>query len=558
MAGKSKAFYITTPIYYVNDSPHIGHAYTTIACDVMARFMRLDGAEVKFLTGTDEHGQKVDKAAAAAGKAPLAFCDEVSQRFRHLVKDPNRTDGGANILNASNNDFIRTTEPRHLKACQALWEKLKESGHIYLDEYDGWYSVRDEAYYAESELIEKDGKKLAPTGAEVEWVREESYFFQLSVFGKKLLEFYDKNPDFIVPQYRMNEVKQFVKSGLQDLSVSRTKFGWGIPVPERKGHVMYVWIDALTNYLTAVGYPDVNGEEYKKFWAPDDEAKQREEHPEYVRGNAVHVIGKDILRFHAVYWPAMLMAANLPLPKQIVAHGWWTIEGEKMSKSLGNVLSPQDMITKAGGVDQLRYFMLAAMPFGNDGDFAQSRMVENINADLANNIGNLAQRTLSLIQKNCDGKVPEFDDLLLDDLDDDDKALLKEVQVTEKSTPAIVRKRYENGEFREVLDDIKRMGFYANEYIDKKAPWTKAKTNMAHAHTILYHLAEAVRCIAIMLQPFAPSACAKILVQVGYDEKEANAGVPFTKLNPEFALKPGTVLPVPQGVFPRLQVEAKK
>ncbi|MBT7583163.1 MAG: methionine--tRNA ligase, partial [Kordiimonadaceae bacterium] len=308
MPGKP-SFYITTPIYYVNDIPHIGHAYTTLACDYLARFKRLDGFDVMFLTGTDEHGQKVEKSAEAAGMTPIELCDKVSQRFREL----------ADFMNYSHDDFIRTTEERHKISCQALWTKLEENGHIYLDKYAGWYSVRDEAFYGEGELEEKDGEKVAPTGAPVEWVEEESYFFRLSAWEDRLLEFYENLPQTVLPNSRKNEVKSFVKGGLRDLSVSRTSFKWGIPVPGNDKHIMYVWIDALTNYMTAAGYPDENAEEYKAFWPAD-----------------LHMIGKDIIRFHCVYWPAFLLAAGLPLPKRIFAHGWWTIEGQKMSKSLGN------------------------------------------------------------------------------------------------------------------------------------------------------------------------------------------------------------------------------
>ncbi len=363
-----KNFYITTPIYYVNDSPHIGHAYTTIACDVMARFKRLDGYNVKFLTGTDEHGQKVDKAAALAGIDPQAFTDEVSLRFRNLVNS------GENLLNISNDDFIRTTQSRHKLAAQALWQLMLDRGHIYLDNYEGWYSVRDEAYYQEAELEEKNGKKLAPSGAEVEWVKEESYFFNLSQWQKPLCDFYEANPNFVVPESRYNEVKNFVRGGkelnlgaLKDLSISRTTFNWGIPVPGNPKHVMYVWIDALTNYLTAIGFPDVNSDEFKKFWTPGE-------------NSPIHVVGKDIIRFHAVYWPAFLMAANLPLPAKIVAHGWWTIEGEKMSKSVGNVVAPKDLITEFG-LDQTRYFLMREVPFGNDGNFSKAAMAERLNSD---------------------------------------------------------------------------------------------------------------------------------------------------------------------------------
>lgn len=511
-------FYITTPIYYVNDAPHIGHAYTTIACDVMARFMALDGHEVFFLTGTDEHGQKVAKAAENAGVSPQELCDKNSLHFRHLVST------GENTLNITNNDFIRTTEPRHIRAAQALWKRIEANGFIYKDNYGGWYAVRDEAYYAESELVEKNGKKVAPSGAEVEWVEEESYYFKLSAFEDKLLKLYE-NEDFVIPSTRLNEVRSFVKGGLKDLSISRTTFDWGVPVPGDDKHVMYVWIDALTNYLTALGWPDETGD-YAKFWQ-----------------QAVHVVGKDILRFHAVYWPAFLMAADLPVPKQIVAHGWWTIEGEKMSKSIGNVLSPAQMIEKAGGVDPLRYFMLKAMPFGNDGDFSQSRMVEVINADLANNIGNLAQRTLSMIQKNCGGVVPESN---------------PEIHITpSKSSGFYMRDQFEvdmlRFDYQGYLSRLLAFASDANEFIDREAPWKLKKENPERMGYVLYALAEAVRSIAIELQPFCPTAASKLLDQLAVPAGERT----FAHLTAEYALKPGTPLPAPEGVFPRLQAEEK-
>jgi methionyl-tRNA synthetase len=332
----NKPFYITTPIYYVNDVPHIGHAYTTLACDVLARFKRLDGFDVKFLTGTDEHGQKVEKSAETAGIDPQAFTDKVSQNFRDLAVS----------MNFTNDDFIRTTEERHKIACQDIWKRLIDAGDIYLDKYAGWYSVRDEAFYAEGELEDKDGKKIAPSGAEVDWVEEPSYFFKLSAWQDRLLEFYDNNPEFILPLTRRNEVTSFVEGGLQDLSVSRTSFKWGVQVPGDDDHIMYVWLDALTNYITAIGFPDTDHEEYQKYWPAD-----------------VHMVGKDILRFHAVYWPAFLMAAGLETPKRVFAHGWWTNEGEKISKSLGNVIDPLELM-ETYGLDQMRYFLMREVPFG--------------------------------------------------------------------------------------------------------------------------------------------------------------------------------------------------
>ncbi|MDA0782035.1 MAG: methionine--tRNA ligase [Rickettsiales bacterium] len=526
-----KSFYITTPIYYVNDSPHIGHAYTTIACDVMARFKRLDGYDVKFLTGTDEHGQKVDKAAKNAGIDPQSFTDEVSKRFRTLVKCPDEEN--ENLLNVTNNDFIRTTEERHKKAAQALWNRIKDNGYIYSDSYAGWYSVRDEAYYGEDELIEKDGKKLAPTGAEVEWVEEESYFFKLSAFQQKLLDFYEKNPDFITPKSRYNEVVSFVRGGkdfvegaLRDLSISRTTFNWGVPVPDDEKHVMYVWIDALTNYLTAIGFPDTDCKEYKKYWQnPED--------------SPVHVVGKDILRFHAVYWPAFLMAADLPLPKKIVAHGWWTIEGEKMSKSLGNVIAPKELIEQFG-IDQTRYFLMREVPFGNDGNFSKDAMAERINSDLANNIGNLAQRTLSMIAKNCDGVVPEFK------ITDSDKELF--FDLTHKHLDKYIL-HMNKLEFSHAIENLFALSSAANNYIDKQEPWKLKKEDPDRMATVLYVLAETIRIISIILQPFTPIAANKILDQLAIDKNERN----FSNLNEKYALKPETPLPKPEGVFPRIE-----
>ncbi|MFO1242000.1 MAG: methionine--tRNA ligase [Rickettsiales bacterium] len=502
----TKSFYITTPIYYVNDRPHIGHAYTTIACDVLARFKRLDGYHVKFLTGTDEHGQKVEKSAKEKGVAPKAFVDDVSQHFRELT----------GLLNISNDDFIRTTEPRHIKSAQGIWKKLEESGDIYLGSYSGWYSVRDEAYYAESELIE--GK--APTGAPVEWVEEPSYFFKLSKWQEPLLKFYKENPGFIAPESRRNEVIRFVEGGLNDLSISRTTFSWGIPVPGNDKHIMYVWLDALVNYLTAVGYPDESNAELREFWP-----------------NVMHMVGKDILRFHAVYWPAFLMSANLLPPQRVFAHGWWTIEGEKMSKSLGNVVAPQDLVSQYG-LDQTRYFLMREVPFGNDGNFARETMVNRINSELANTIGNLVQRTLSFIFKNCDGKLP--------DAKVDTKhygALLDEV-----------RNHIEAQAFHKALDVIIGLANSANEKIDKAAPWTLKKQgtpeSLANMRQVLVELAEDIRVIAILLQPFVPQAAAAILDQLGIaaDQRVFNAV--------EVPLKSGTPIHQPQGVFPRIEAKA--
>lgn len=508
-----KNFYITTPIYYVNAVPHIGSAYTTLACDVMARFKRLDGYDVHFLTGTDEHGQKVYKAAQDKGIDPQTFVDAVSQNFRDLNE----------LMNFTPDDFIRTTEERHQKAARDIWSKIEANGHIYLDSYSGWYSVRDEAYYNEDELTENDkGEKIAPTGAPVEWMEEESYFFDLSKWQEPLLKFYDENPDFIKPKSRRNEVISFVKGGLKDLSISRTSFDWGVPVPGAEDkHVMYVWIDALTNYMTSLGYPDTESKNFKKFW------------PE-----AIHVIGKDILRFHAVYWPAFLMAADLPLPKQVYAHGWWTIEGHKMSKSLGNVIAPKQMVD-AYGLDASRYFMMREVPFGNDGDFSHDAMVGRMNSDLANGIGNLAQRTLSMIYKNCDKTIPEPGAF-----NDKDKALLDNLY----SLPAKVRETMDDLQFHKVIDIIWLEGIAkANQYVDEEAPWSLKKTDPERMKTVLYILAEHIRVIAILLQAFMPDSCAKLLEQIGIIKAQRKIAWAVA----DKALKGGHEIEKPQGVFPR-------
>lgn len=509
MAG-AKRYYVTTPIYYVNAAPHIGHAYTTLACDVMARFKRLDGYDVKFLTGTDEHGQKVEKSAAQAGIDPQAFTDKVSQNFRDL----------AVFMNFSNDDFIRTTEARHRRSCQALWQQLIERDQIYLGSYAGWYAVRDEAFYAESELTKgPDGKKIAPSGAEVEWVEEPSYFFRLSAWEEPLLKYYDENPGFILPKTRRNEVISFVKGGLQDLSVSRTSFGWGIPVPNDDAHIMYVWLDALTNYITAVGYPDTDGE-YARYWPAD-----------------LHMMAKDILRFHAVYWPAFLMAAGLEPPRRVFAHGWWTSEGQKISKSVGNVIDPIKLV-ETYGLDQVRYFLLREVPFGNDGDFSHRAMVNRMNGELANDLGNLAQRVLSMIGKNCDGAVPKPGPA-----NDEDAALLGEAHALHGRVSASLDEQL----FHEALETVWAVIRAANAYVDKQAPWALRKTDPARMETVLYCLAETIRHVALILQPFMPTTMAAMLDQLSVPAE----GRSFAFLGAEHTLVPGTALPKPQGVFPR-------
>ena len=500
-------YYITTPIYYVNDSPHIGHAYTSIACDVMARFMRLSGYNVYFLTGTDEHGQKIAKSAEVKNIEPQIYTDKISESFRDLSP----------MLNLSNDDFIRTTEERHKESALALWNKLLKNGYIYLDNYSGWYSVRDEAFYVEKDLI--DGK--APTGADVEWLEESSYFFSLSKFQDKLLEFYAQNPNFIEPESRLKEVINFVKSGLNDLSISRTSFQWGIKTPSDPKHVMYVWLDALTNYISALGYPDANSELYKNFWPAN-----------------IHMVGKDILRFHAIYWPAFLMAADIPLPKKIVAHGWWTIEGEKMSKSLGNVIAPKDLVDQYG-VDQTRYFLMREVPFGQDGNFSTESMKNRINSELANNIGNLAQRTLAFIYKNANASVPNIDvnklyqESLLEHLDSKIKTYIKSM---------------ESQKFNQALDIAIDIANEANAFIDNEAPWSLRKTNITRMEEVLYCLCESLRYIAIILTPFMPKSMDKLLDQLNVSKENRE----LKHLNQENALKINSPLPAPQGIFPRV------
>jgi len=516
MTGSDKKrFYVTTPIYYVNDKPHIGHAYTTLACDVLARFKRLDGFEVMFLTGTDEHGQKVEKAATDKGVTPQAFTDSVSQNFRDLTSR----------MNFSNDDFIRTTEARHRAACQKLWSILLERGHITLGSYAGWYAVRDEAFYTETEIV--DGK--APTGAPVEWVEEPSYFFNLSQWQEPLLEFYEANPDFVGPASRFNEVKSFVSGGLRDLSVSRASFSWGVPVPDDDAHVMYVWLDALTNYLTATGWP-VDGDfgdkdRNERFWPAD-----------------LHMVGKDILRFHAVYWPAFLMAAGLPLPKRVFAHGWWTNEGEKISKSLGNVIDP-NLLAEEFGLDQTRYFLMREVPFGNDGDFSRRAMIHRMNGDLANDLGNLSQRVLSMIFKNCSGVMPALpataapeDSALLDAAD----AMLGKV-----------RAHMDLQSFHEALRCIWEVVSDANKYVDTTAPWGLKKTDPVRMGEVLAVLAETIRQAAILVQPVMPGSASKILDQLGVADGQRG----FDMLGGAGRIAAGVEISKPEPVFPRFVEE---
>ncbi|GAB6053607.1 methionine--tRNA ligase [Magnetospira thiophila] len=508
----SPSYYVTTPIYYVNDAPHIGHAYTTLACDVLARFKRLDGYDVKFLTGTDEHGQKVEKSAQAAGVDPQSFTDRVSQNFRDL----------AAFMNFSNDDFIRTTEPRHKTSVQNLWKKLKDNGEIYEGSYAGWYATRDEAFYTEGELEKRpDGTRIAKaSGAEVEWVEEPSYFFRLSAWQDRLLELYEQNPDFILPKTRRNEVLSFVKGGLQDLSVSRTTFKWGVPVPDDDAHIMYVWLDALTNYITAVGYPETEQGEYATYWPAD-----------------VHMVGKDILRFHAVYWPAFLMAAGLQPPKRVFAHGWWTNEGQKISKSVGNVIDPIALVNTYG-LDQVRYFLLREVPFGNDGDFSHSAMVNRMNSELANDFGNLAQRVLSMVFKNCERAIPTPGPYSAED---------KELLAAVHGLLSVVRQSMDIQAFNEALERIWEVIRAANGYVDRQAPWTLRKTDPARMKTVLYVLCEVIRHLALIAQPFMPQTMEKLLDQIKVSPHHRT----FAFMGADHALESGVELDQPEGVFPR-------
>lgn len=506
-------YYITTPIYYVNDQPHIGHAYTTIACDVMARWKRLDGFEVMFLTGTDEHGQKVEKAAADAGVPPQDFTDRVSQHFRELTR----------VIGISNDDFIRTTEARHVAACQELWRRLEAAGEIYLGGYEGWYAVRDEAFYDESELkTGPDGGKLAPTGAPVEWVVEPSYFFRLSAWQERLLAFYEANPDFIAPQTRRNEVLGFVKGGLKDLSISRASFSWGVKVPGDDAHVMYVWLDALTNYITAAGFPDESAANWR-FWPAD-----------------LHMVGKDILRFHTVFWPAFLMAAGIAPPKRVFAHGWWLIEGEKMSKSLGNVVKPADLVEKYG-LDAVRYFLLREVPFGNDGDFSRRALISRMNVELANDLGNLAQRSLSLIARNCEGRLPA-----VGPASEEDAA----IRASGEALAGRLRAHLDRQAFGEALEEVWKVIRAANAYIDQQAPWALRKTDMARMASVLRVLADVLRQVATVLQPFMPDSMGRMLDQLGVPAEARDLAALASPL------PAGTILPAPQGVFPRFVEDA--
>ena len=505
------SYYITTAISYPNGAPHIGHAYEAMATDALARFQRLDAKDVFFLTGVDEHGLKMYQTARNEGITPAELAARNSARFEQMAR----------ALNCSNDDFIRTSEARHHASSQAIWQRMAENGDIYIDSYSGWYSVRDEAFYDEEELTTGEGgARFAPTGTPVEWVEEKSYFFRLSAYQDRLLAHYEANPDFIGPDARRNEIISFVKRGLKDLSISRTTFDWGIKVPGDEGHVMYVWVDALTNYITGVGFPDTESESYKKYWPAD-----------------VHVIGKDIVRFHTVYWPAFLMSANLPLPKRVFAHGFLFNKGEKMSKSVGNVIDPIALINEFG-LDQVRYFFMREVPFGNDGNYSLEGMVNRINADLANDFGNLAQRCLSMVAKNCEGTVPEPADFSSEDM-----ALLEACEgLLDPCRIAMSRQ-----EIHVALNAIWAVIAEANRYFAAQEPWALKKTNPERMATVLYVTMEAIRQLAILAQPFVPSSAAKMLNMLHVAENARG----FSSLGKSGRLVPGAILPAPEPVFPR-------
>lgn len=515
MADKQK-FYITTAISYPNGAPHIGHAYEVVASDAIARFKRIDGYDVFFMTGTDEHGLKIQQTADKSGTTPKAFVDEMAAKFKAM----------ADRLDCSYDRFIRTTDPDHLPSTQELWRRMQEKGDIYLSKYSGWYSVRDEAYYDESELTKQpDGSWRAPTGTPVDWIEEESYFFRLSAYQDRLLAHYEANPDFISPETRRNEIVSFVRSGLQDLSISRTTFKWGLPVPGDPKHVMYVWIDALNNYITGCGFPNENDPRWR-YWPAD-----------------VHVIGKDIVRFHTVYWPAFLMSAELPLPKRVFGHGFLLNKGEKMSKSVGNVVDPFDL-ADTYGVDQIRYFFMREVPFGQDGNYSHEAIVNRINADLANDLGNLAQRSLSMIAKNCDAAVPQPSEFTQADQD---------ILWLADALPGKARAAMKDFAVHTTLAEIWAVVAEANRYFASQEPWVLRKSDPARMNTVLYVTAEILRAVGILAQPFVPTAAAKLLDLLAVPPE----GRVIAAVGPEHRLVAGTALPQPAPIFPRyIEAEA--
>jgi methionyl-tRNA synthetase len=511
-----RPYYVTTAITYPNAAPHLGHAYEYIATDAIARFKRLDGFDVRFLTGTDEHGLKVAQAAAAEGLPTAELARRNSDVFQRLQER----------LNISFDRFIRTTDADHHEASKEIWRRMSAAGDIYLDTYSGWYSVRDERFFVESETkLSDDGTRMAvETGAPLTWTEEQTYFFRLSAYADKLLAHYEANPDFIAPDARRNEVVSFVSGGLRDLSISRTSFDWGVPVPEHPDHVMYVWVDALTNYLTGVGYPNTDSELFRRYWPAD-----------------LHMIGKDIIRFHAVYWPAFLMSAGVELPRRVFAHGFLLYRGEKMSKSVGNTVDPVTLADMFG-VDQVRYFLLREVPFGQDGSYSEEAIVTRINTDLANELGNLAQRSLSMVAKNLGGVVPEPGEFTAADTE-----LLK----TANGLLERVRANFDGQAMHLALEAIWLMLGEANKYFSAQQPWvlrkSESETDQARFRTVLYTTCEAVRIAALLVQPVMPESAAKMLDLLGQAQNQRA----FTAIGVRLA--PGTKLPPPTGVFPRYQ-----
>jgi methionyl-tRNA synthetase len=514
--AERKPYYVTTAIAYPNGEPHIGHAYEAIATDAIARFMRLDGRDVFFLTGTDEHGIKMVQTAARENLTPREFTERTVPRFQAMVK----------MLNCSNDEFIRTTEPRHHASSVALWERMQANGDIYLDKYAGWYSVRDEAYYDESETrIDDKGQRVGLQGTPVEWVEEESYFFRLSAYQDKLLALYASDPNYVLPKERLNEVASFVRGGLKDLSISRTTFDWGVKVPDDPRHVMYVWVDALTNYITAVDFPDTDSEKFRRYWPAD-----------------LHVIGKDIVRFHAVYWPAFLMSAGVAVPRRIFSHGFLFNRGEKMSKSVGNVIDPF-ALAKAYGVDPLRYFFLREVPFGQDGNYSHEAIVNRINADLANDLGNLAQRSLTMVARNFAGVLPAPGALSAAD-----QAILAAADaMIGKARDAMATQQ-----LHQVLNAVWAVVAETNRYFAGEAPWALAKTDPARQGTILYVTAEVLRQIASLAQPFMPASAERLLDLLAVPANERD----FSFLGGLHRIAAGRELPAPAPIFPRY-VEAE-
>jgi methionyl-tRNA synthetase len=510
MPDARRPFYVTTAIAYPNGAPHLGHLYEAVATDAIARFHGLDGRDVRFLTGTDEHGLKMSQTAAREGVAPFEWATKNASRFKEMDE----------LYKVSFDRFIRTTDKDHYAASQELWRRMKANGDIYLGTYEGWYSVRDEAYFDEAEtVLADDGSRRAPSGAPVEWVVEESYFFRLSTYQDRLLALYADNPSFIGPEARRNEVTAFVRRGLSDLSISRTTFDWGVPVPDDPRHVMYVWVDALTNYLTGAGFPD-EGSDLWRYWPAD-----------------LHVIGKDIIRFHAVFWPAFLMSAGVAPPKRVFAHGFLTNRGEKMSKSVGNVVDPF-ALAEGYGVDAVRYFLLREAPFGQDGSYSHEAIIGRINADLANDLGNLAQRSLSMIAKNCEGRTPAPGPFT-----QADRAMLAAADALMDKT----RKAFDELALHNALSTVWAAIAEANRYFANHEPWALKKTDPERMATVLYVTAECVRAFAILSQPFMPAAAGKLLDLLAVPEDARR----FSALGEEGRLPAGRPLPAPQAVFPR-------